>query len=341
MRGMIYAKGLLWLSLCGWWAAAPAMDPVESLHVALRSVEQDLAESHVQWPAEWQKVYVDTIREAAIPYATQPGFAPRCEILEKGFPLFWQHISKSPCSAAQFEVYRAEIRWYMEFLMTRDLPTDDAKSLLRSQYHELLDYAGRSLQKQLPGLEPEVARACLQDQLQQCRDRIAAPLMPIYAQPLTNAQMQAIRTDWDQSREERADWWIGWAGNARRRPPAGAGHPETHPHYLFTARCLQTVPASIWRRAAQPPDDFLQALQRRRQEVAKQQRDIQQQREAERQLRLRFGTRDEQVEQWTFILTAVLETTAAGRTISVPRRRDDARPGEPGFPQPEEVVSMR
>jgi hypothetical protein len=259
--------------------------------------------------SEWQEQYVGTIRQIVLEHRDKPDFSIRLDIIRKGFPLFWHHIDKSACSEAQFGVYRAEIRWYVEHLMMEELSSEKDREILKSQYRDLFHYAIQSLRAQFPPVRTEMAEAALQNSLKRSHERIEAPLMPIYSKPFTEKQIEAIKTRWDRSHTNRSAWWTDFSSN---RPNQGrdatVADPEMHSHYLFTKRCLDSLLGSIWLVAARPPAYCLKALQERRKETDEREQVFRRESAAERKLMSRFATRIEQVEQWSFIFAALLET---------------------------------
>ena len=280
-----------------------------SIENMLPSIKRCLYESGVEWTAEQQEQYVGTIRRTVLEYRDRPDFSVRLDIIRKGFPLFWHHINKSACSGGQLGVYKAEIRWYVEHLMMEGLACEKERKVLKSQYRDLFGYAVQSLRAQFPLLSDEIAESSLQDGLKRSYERIEAPLMPIYSRPFTDKQIKAIKTRWDRSHGNRSALWRNFSGNRPRQgPDAPAADPKMHPHYLFTKRCLHSLLGSIWAAAATPPAYCIEALQQARQEDDDRRQTFRAESAAEKRLRSRFGTRVEQVEQWSFIFAALLET---------------------------------
>ena len=304
--------GFLLISISVGPFVLPASEQSRSIEEdVLLSIKQCLSESRVEWPSEWQEQYVDTIRQIVLEHRGKPDFSVRLDIIRNGLPLFWQHIDKSACSEGQFGVYRAEIRWYVEHLMAEKLSSEKDREVLKSQFRDLFNYAIQSMRAQFPILRTEMVEASLQDSLKRSYERIDAPLMPIYSKPLTEKQIKRIKTKCDRSHTDRSAFWRNLSGNRPdQKRDSTVADPKMHPHYLFTKRCLHKVLGSIWPVAAKPPDYCLKALQQRIQESKERQQFLQRQSEAEQKLTSRFSTRIEQVEQWSFILAALLETAA-------------------------------
>jgi hypothetical protein len=275
----------------------------------IEAVQECMESGPVPWPDEWKKEYLDTIRKAILTHQNTPQYNRKLEILHKGFALFWNHIKKSKCSATQFKVYIAEIRWYIEHLMREKLSSKKEREILKIQYRELFVYAIESLRGQFPFIKRDITDAALQKGLQQSYERIDAPLMPIYSKPFTDNQIKRIKARWDSSHTNRSGLWSKFSSNVRMQgSDVQVTNPKMHPHYVFTKRCISSLLGSIWRVAVIPPDYCVMALQQSMEESKELEQEFRYNSASERRLISHFGTRIEQVEQWSFIFKGLLET---------------------------------
>lgn len=297
----------------------------ESVPGVLHSIKTCLVDSATPWPAEWQQAYLKTIEQVVREHEGKADFSARLGILRKGFPLFWKQLDKSVHDEARFGVYQAEIRWYVDYLMSETIPSEADKRIIESQYATLFREAAESIRTQFPELDAKATQAALEDCLGDCHERITAPLMPIYFRPLSESQLERIRARWNferfndslpqQSQDAR--------GTNSERSTAGPD-PRTHLHYAFVMQCLYRVLGTTWQVVAKPPDYCVQALKRHQAEVQDQRATLRRARREEIRLRSRFGTTYEQVEQWSFVLAALLETAThqSGNRLSA---TDDER----------------
>ena len=94
---------------------------------------------------------------------------------------------------SHFEVRRAEIRWYVENLMTAELPGEQEKALLRHQYEDLANHATESLIAQFSFLDPNRVQKAKADHLADYCRNLDAPLLPIFLMSLSETQVEQIK----------------------------------------------------------------------------------------------------------------------------------------------------
>jgi hypothetical protein len=271
-------------------------DPVEQ---ALATVRDCMARSPAPWPDVWNGEYVDTIREAIISHKDAPQLEARLQVLRDGFPPYWDTLEKSH-DRSVFDVDRAQIRWYVEYLMGSQFPGPEQIQLLRSQYRDLAEYATHSLLAQFPFLDPNQVQRAKTEFLCECSRNIDAPLQPIFLLPYSVGQVDQIRQRWHDLRYARVDLWRQLT--SARNPDVTLS--EVHPHYLLAQRSLSQLRLHLWTMGFPTPEYYRQAVAER---VEAQKRGLQSIFEGEnRERRLPEGVL--RTECVTFLLAAVLET---------------------------------
>jgi hypothetical protein len=184
-------------------AASENTDLVEQTIEAIRDCMNG---SPASWPDEWKKEYIQTILSAISSHQDVPHYDERLEILHKGFRPYWESFTKSN-ERSLFEIHRARIRWYVEYLMSTEFPTEEERQKLRDQYTDIWEYAAHSLLKQFPFLDPKAVQKAKQNDLNECYHKIEMPLMPVYLKPISEEQVEQIKQRWDKLRYIRVDLW--------------------------------------------------------------------------------------------------------------------------------------
>jgi hypothetical protein len=292
------------------------------LDQALAAVRDCMARSPAPWPDAWQREYLDTIRRVVSAHLDAAQYSERLTVLSRGFQPYWEGLQKGR-ERSLFEVHCAEIRWYTECLLGAEFRGEEDTHALRYQYEDLFHYAAASLLAQFPFLDPNAVHRAEANHLAECYRRIDAPLLPIYLEPFSQAQMDRIKQRWHDLRYGRVDLWRQFAGGQSPEMPRPASAPSQvkasneHPDYLLTQRSLGQLRAHIWAVGAAAPDYYRSAVanhinaQKRRFELTV---------EARNQER-RLPRAVLQVEQISFLLGALLET-ARSSTESSPAGAD-------------------
>lgn len=276
------------------------------LEGVLSTIGTCMTQSPAPWPQAWQQEYTDTILKTAIPYRNDPRYAERLRILRDGFGPFWERLSNHP-NRTQFEMRRAQIRWYVEHLMTRELPDEQERQTIRRQYADLADRATQSLLAQFPFLDPNIVQKAKADYLADCSRNIDAPLLPIFLSPLSETQTSRIEQSWHGLRYARIDLWRQLSAVPRTSPEDRPAAPaQTHPGYLLTQHSLIQLQSQVWPIVAPAPDYCLAAATA---DVDAMKRNMQLAAEARsRELQLKPAVR--QTECLAFLLASLLETPA-------------------------------
>jgi len=221
-------------------ATADAAEPGPT-EQTLAAVRECMAKSPAPWPDAWQQEYLDTIRAATISHQDRPRYAERLRIVRDGFGTHWEGLRKGQ-DRFLFDVYRAQIRWYVESLMSAELPSAEEKQKLRDQYRSLLDHAAGALLTQFPFLDPNMVQTAKADHLAERYRGIEAPLLPVFRQPLTGDQVSRLQERWTQLRYVRVDLWRQLGGGApttARKTQVPSANP--HPDYLLAKRSLDQL----------------------------------------------------------------------------------------------------
>jgi len=271
----------------------------------LAAVRDCMAKSPAPWPQAWQKEYVDTIGAAIGSCQDSSQYATRLQILRQGFPPYWEGLKKGK-ERSLFEVHRAEIRWFVESLMTRELPSEAEKQKLRDQWRVLMDDAAAALVTQFPFLDPNIVQAAKTDYLAKCYRDIEATLLPTLQHSFSEEQIGQIKEGWTKLRYVRVDLWRQLGGGAatgakKAQAPSGKAHPD----YLFTRRSLDQLRGQTWSLIGAFPNYYRDAVAK---EIGAQRQRLQSQSEARSQ-EGRLGVAVWQTEYLSFLLAALRETT--------------------------------
>ena len=275
----------------------------------LSMVERSVTDPCVGWIREWQHEYIDTIRQALKSNHDKPNYIAKIEIFRNGFPAFWSRRQPSKLTQAEYDMFKAEIRWFCLTLMKEELASYSEKALLKSQYYRLCDYATEHLRAQFPFL----MEACVEQgkiaALKEFECDLENPLVLIFRRPFSQEQMKAIMSNWTRSYKH---WYSIWRNiryeNVDREDLFDSNDLTNNPQYKFVKRCLSYMPQAIWPTVGKPPEYVLDAAMKIREEKSQRIRAIRKEDKSEIDLAIRFSNQVEQVEQWSFIFTALLET---------------------------------
>lgn len=200
LRSAALIIALFWGILAG----VTKSDELSLTNQILQAIEDCMNRTPSQWPDEWKREYIETIRKAIELHRDASNYAERLEILRKGFVPYWESFEKIS-ERSFFELHYARIRWYTEHLMGTKFPNEEERQKLRDQYKDIWNYAAKSLLAQFPFLDPNAVQAAKAEDLRQCYQKIDAPLMPVYLRPLSAEQVGQIKQRWDKLRYARVD----------------------------------------------------------------------------------------------------------------------------------------
>lgn len=284
--------------------------PAGPVERTIRAVERCIDAAPGPWPDGWRREYIDAIREAI---AADPNAVPgawHLTALERGFGPYWQAIGKGP-DRPSFEVQRAEIRWYVEHLMTVEGPDEGRTRTLREQYGTLWAHAADSLLAQFPFLDPNAVQAARADHQALCDARIDAPLVPLFARGLSEEQIGHVTTRWHDLRYDRVDFWRQLGGKAIITAETDEAAPlQTHPHYLLTQRSLDQWLIHIHAMTIVPPEHYLQALRDRNEAQRRHRQALSQAWADEKRIERQYHGQLLQTEYLSFLFAALLETAS-------------------------------
>jgi hypothetical protein len=282
-----------------------------SLEQALEAVERSMKTPEMRWPQSWRREYVDTIRAAV---TSDPNGKPspwHVKALRQGFPLYREGLKTSD-DRASFELHLAEIRWYTEQLMRAAPPRDSQERQRRDQWKRLWDHATSSLRTQFPFLDPNLVQKARAHHLALCYRHMEAPLLPVFLRSFSEAQMNQIKQRWHELRYARVDIWYQLGGEAMVSLQSHAVAPLTaHPHYQLSRRSLEQWLPHIQAIALAPPDYYRHALRSLAAAERRRRRLLSQAWAAEKRLEREYGGQLLQTEHLSFLLAALLETTAS------------------------------
>lgn len=275
----------------------------------LSMIERSVTDPCVGWTGEWQRDYMDTIRQALKNDHDKSNYTDRIEILRRGFPAFWSRRQPSKLSPAEYNMFKTEIRWFCETLISEDFTTASDKDLIKSQYCDLCGYATEHLRAQFPFLATVYVERTKTAALQEFYYDIENPLVLIFRKPFSHEQMMAIKANWAFSYKRWDSFWSNIRyQNVDREDLSDSNDITNHLHYKFVKRCLSYLPQAIWPVLGKPPKYVLDAAMKLRKEKAEKKHTYIMADKTEINLAMRFSNQIEQVEQWSFVFTALLET---------------------------------
>jgi hypothetical protein len=300
-------------------AATDSAEPAP-LGQALAVVQDCMVHSPAPWPDAWQREYLTTIREALSSDPNRPNYATNIEVFRRGFLRYWAQTQASGLTQTEYDLRRAEMRWYCETVMAAEPASASEKAVLKGQLRDLCDYAAEYLQGRFPFLKAEYVEAAKKAALAEFEREVDSPLLPIFRRPLSEDQLRAVKANWARLYRR---WYFIW----REVRYEGAGQEDrsalqdvaSHPHYLLVKRCLSYVPQTTWPTLERPPTYVVDAIRKFDAEKAERGRINRQVAQIETDLAMRSSNQVEQVEEWSFILTGLLETanTSNGLTPSL------------------------
>ncbi len=275
----------------------------------LSMVEQSVMDPCVGWTGEWQSDYMDTIRHALRNNHDKPDYTERIEIFHRGFPAFWSRRQPSQLTKAEYDMFKAEIRWFCETLTAEEPASVSEKALLKSQFHDLCDYATEHLRAQFPFLKVECIEQGKTAALKEFERELENPLVLIFRRPFSKDQVKVIKSNWARSYKRWHSFWrkiryctVAWEDLSDPKDLTN------HPHYKFVKRCLSYLPQAIWPTVGKPPEYVIDDAMKLRAEKAEKTRAYIKADKTEINMAIRFSNQVEQVEQWSFVFTALLET---------------------------------
>jgi len=302
------ALGLLSLGLAGETTDSAELGPLEQ---ALATVQDCLARSSAPWPDAWQREYLATVREALSNDPNRPDYPARIEIFQRGFLRYWGQVEGARLTPVEYDLRKAEMRWYCETLMAEGLASASEKAILKGQLAELCDYATEYLKGRFPFLKPECVEAAKKAVLAEFDQEVDSPLLPIFRRPLSEDRVRAVKASWLRL-------YRRWHFICREVRYGGGGRGDlsdsrdltSHAHYRLARRCLSYLPRIIWPTLGKPPGYVLEVVSKLSREKTERGRINRQGADAERELAMRSSNQVEQVEEWSFIFTALLETAS-------------------------------
>ncbi len=303
---MQWTQGVI-LALC---MAGPA-SPQGHIEDIIDAIRQRITDPNAGWSIEWQREYITAVEDVVRRHTDVPDYDTRLDIVRRGFHPYWILISQTQCNRIQFEVYKAEIDWFIDTLMSDPLPSEADGRALRMQLWELCSWSGEHLRGQFPFLEEMIVQEAQSVIMRELDERLASPLLPTFRRPLSSDQLRHIRKQWARSHQR---WFFIWRHAQRntldQMGKSGASNPKTIRTQWFVCRCLRDLPGMLWFTVGEPPVDVLHAYERLHQHNALEVRAQAETRQWELALNANVIPHLEQVEQWSFVFSALLQTRA-------------------------------
>ena len=283
--------------------------------LVMRKIEECVKEASGHWPEEWRAEYVSAIREIVQDHEGTDDFDQRLERLDMAFAEYWKHAVRPTSQRRDYEVNKAQIRWYVTSMMETKLPSPEDLATVRSQLEELLTYGTHSLEEEFPFVSRVAIEAALRDNHVILRRMINGGFTPALREPVTENQMEQMKGHWNRGHRMRCEWWkqmrYSLHGTAGETATVDSGH---NVYYAFVQRCLAMLMNEIWQTSVSPPEYFLRAVRHQQEESVTRMRAARDILTREKQMWPGYNTSLEQVEQWGFALAALLAT----RTLAPP-----------------------
>ena len=274
----------------------------------LLNIKNCVARSPGEWPDEWKRQYLETIRSAVESHRDAEHYALRLEILRKGFEPCWEGLTKIK-DRPLFEVYRCRMRWYVEHLMGTEFPSEAERQKIRDQFTDIWDHAAGSLVAQFPDLDPNAVEAAKAEDLSLCYGKIDAPLMPVYLRPLSTEQVAQIKKRWDKLRYARVDLWRRLSSRSTT-PGESRDTPSPNPErdYQLTKKSLSQLLGQVWMVVPKRPDYYLAAMENRTRALKQRLQSKRQARSEQHRLEKECSRQLLQIEHIGFLLASLLES---------------------------------
>jgi len=212
------------------------------LEQALAAVRDGMARSPASWPDTWQREYLATIGEALSSDPNRPDYPARMEVFRRGFARYWAQAQGSGLTQVEYDLRKAEMRWYCETLMAEGPASASEKAVLKGQLRDLCDYAAEYLKGRFPFLTPECVEEAKKAALAEFDQEVDSPLLLIFRRPLSEDQLRAIRANWGRLHKR---WYFIWrevryagAGKSDLRDPQDLSSP------LPACQTMPLLPAS-------------------------------------------------------------------------------------------------
>ncbi|MCF7976181.1 MAG: hypothetical protein K9N55_20345 [Phycisphaerae bacterium] len=290
-----------------------AADHTFLIERTIDSIRQCMAQNPVNWPKTWEQQYLDTVQRCLTKGRDADHLDDRLVIVQKGVSLLWSEIDISGCHRSRFDLYNAEIQWYIEQLMTEPYPLEKERPLKFLQFTKLFDYTRNSLREQFPKLDPGITEAVYTSCLKEIQKHIEAPLNPLYARVYTEGQLAKIKTIWQKNRESRLSLWRQLSCE-KYATNSSQSDIEEYFHSIFIRRCLGSITASLRTVGPSPPDYYQTAL---REYLIHLREQLEQDHDRQRAEYDLASTGIGQVERLSFLLYALMKTPACfGKEVS-------------------------
>lgn len=296
---------VLLLPLCVPCTASPH-DQIESV---VEPIKKMIADPDAGWVLEWQCEYIIAVEGALSHYEDVADYDKRLDIVQRGFPTYWALLCQTKYSQLQFDVYKMEIEWFIETLMSEPLPSEADRQSLRSQLSTLCSWSGEHLRGQFPFLKDAMLEEAVVHVMSEFDEALEAPLLPIFRKPLSEDQLGAIKAQWARS---HVRWSLIWRHAQKKivdqMGQAGPPDLKSTAQCWFIHRCLRDLPSMMWFTVGEPPPDVVAAHQRLRKEKDAEARAQARARQWEMTLNTRMARHLEEMEQWSFVFGALLRT---------------------------------
>jgi len=206
----------------------------------LRRAKQHLEDAVLPWSHDWEQEYLRQIGEVLDRFRGQSDFEEKLNYIDAGLPFVLSEIPKQEILSERFDMYKAEIRWYLECLMRDELPTAEQRATLLSQLEGLVNRCCEILTDECPGLDSEILVIAKGDQIKSFEVAVNNPIFPFLRRPFTSRELDDLLVYWRSMQEDRVSSWYEFIGNPARDRDGHLDAPfdNTEPEYRFFGPCL-------------------------------------------------------------------------------------------------------
>jgi hypothetical protein len=296
---------------------------------ALLIAEKSINDPCAVWSSAWKHEYLDTLKTAMSKEPNEFDYDKKIKIFIDTFPEYIENYKKSKFTQVEFDMCKAEVQWYCETLLADELPSATEKELLKSQIQTICDYASEHLKGQFPFLTETYIQEGKKAAILELNHQLENSLIPFFRRPFSQDQIKVIQANWASLYKRWYSIWrdirfSSWDNEEILNSNDIAKNPQTQ----FVQKCMSFLPVAIWPTVQKPPKYFLEALNKLNVEKNI---EIDKNRQLEkigREITTKYKNQVEQIEQWSFIFSALLETSILNENknslSSSPEKEGDA-----------------
>jgi hypothetical protein len=256
-------------------------------------------------PTEWADDYAAYVKALLKQYASSLNFAERFRFFQDGFPFVlrgWGNVD----SPARLEIHKAEIRWYIEHLMTDPIMDQATRVTLQEQCETVVSTAMDSLSREFPAISKTSLQSAHDEILEECHTAISQPLFPFFQRVFKQDELVQIIKLWDSSRENRSKLWREMETTRTFFSNAERETGQRHPDHVFARCAFSSIVTFMKDLQCKSPEYLQHAVHKRVEDLGLRDATIQLDRHREMEISGKFGVKLERAEQWGYILAIIM-----------------------------------